>query len=253
MKPRLGMFLSLSAAALLIGCGKQHTVPVESAEAEAVPLFQGNKGIWLPEETRKLLGVESAEVAEQPMQQELRKLARVYRAARDGAPACASVLLTTAEAKDLKPGQAIRLKKGGFPEEVPGKLARVDEQTQTALGQAEALLEFDDARTRVAAGTFLTATFLIGEPRPVLVVPQSALLTAAEGTFVYAVNGKHFTRTEIKIAATTDGFVEVEDGLYPGDRVAVQGVGSLWLIELSALKGGKPCCAVPKRETAAAR
>jgi multidrug efflux pump subunit AcrA (membrane-fusion protein) len=94
----------------------------------------------------------------------------------------------------------------------------------------------------------LTATFLIGEPRPVLVVSRSALLTAAEGTFVYAVNGTHFTRTKIKIGATTDGFVEVEDGLYSGDKVVAKGMESLWLIELSALKGGKPCCAVPRRE-----
>jgi len=253
MKPRIGILLSLTAAAVLVGCGKQHTAFVESAEVEAVPLFQGNKGIWLPEETRKLLGVESAEVAERPMQQQLRKLARVYRAARDGAPACASVMLTAAEAIDVKPGQTIRLKAAGAQEEFPGKLARVDEQTQAALGQAEALLEFDDAQPGVAAGTFLTATFLIGEPRAVLVVSQSALLTAAEGTFVYAVNGKHFTRTKIKTAATTDAFVEVEDGLYSGDSVAVKGVGSLRLIELSALKGGKPCCAVPKRESASVR
>ena len=253
MKPRNLMVLSLAAAAVLAGCGNDHNASVESAAGEAVPLFQGNKGIWLPDETRKLFGVEVAEVAEQPMQQALRKLAQVYREALDGAPAGASVMLTTAEMKDLKPGQALRLKAAGSPEDVPGRLARVDDQAQSALGQTEALVEFDDAQQRVAVGTFLTATFLIGEPRPVLVVSQSALLTAAEGTFVYAVNGTHFTRTKIKIGATTDGFVEVEDGLYSGDSVVAKGVESLWLIELSALKGGKPCCAVPRREPPSGR
>jgi hypothetical protein len=253
MKPRNWMFLSLAAAAVLAGCGRNHNASVEFAQDEAVPLFQGNKGIWLPDETRKLFGVEVAEVAEQPMQQELRKLARVYREARDGAPAGASAMLTTAEMKDLKPGHAIRLKAAGSQEEVPGKLARVDEQTQSALGQAEALVEFDDAQQRVTVGAFLTATFLIGEPRSVLVVSKTALLTAAEGTFVYAVNGKHFTRTKIKTGATTEGFVEVEDGLYSGDQVVAKGVESLWLIEWNALKGGKPCCVVAKRETPSAR
>ena len=253
MTPRNWIFLSVAAAAVLVGCGKQHHASVEPAEGEAVPLFQGNKGIWLPDETRKLLGVEVAEVAEQPMQQELRKLARVYREGRDGATAGAIAMLTTAEAKDLKPGHAIRLRAAGSQEEIQGTLARVDEQTQSALAQSEALVEFDDAQPRVAAGTFLTATFLIGEPKSVLVVPRTALLAAAEGMFVYALNGKHFTRTKVKIGATTDGLVEVEDGLYPGDRVVAKGVESLWLIELSALKGGKPCCVVPKRETAPAR
>jgi hypothetical protein len=253
MKPRHWMVLSLAVVGVLAGCRKQPNAAVASSQDQAVPLYQANTGIWLPDETRELFGVSVAEVAEQPMQRALRKLARVYREARDGAPASASAMLTTAEMKALQPGQAIRLQTPGSQEEVHGKLARLDEQAQSALGQVEALVDFDDPQQRVAVGTFLTATFLIGAPRSVLTVPRSALLAAAEGTFVYAVNGRHFTRTKIKIGATTDGFAEVEDGLYSGDRVVAQGVGSLWLIELSALKGGKPCCVVPKKETASAR
>jgi hypothetical protein len=247
------MVLSFAAAAALAGCGRQHNRSGESSEGETVPLFQANNGIWLPDATRELFGVNVAEVAEQPIQLELRKPARVYREARDGAPADASVMLTTSEMKDLKPGQAIRLMAAGSQAEIAGRLARLDEQAQSALGEVEALVQFDDAQLQFAVGTFLTATFLIGEPRPVLVVSRSALLTAADGTFVYAVNGRHFTRTKIRIGTTTDGLVEVEDGLYAGDRVVTQGVESLWLIELSALKGGKPCCVVPKKESPPAR
>jgi hypothetical protein len=214
-----------------------------------VPLFQEKRGVRLPDETKKLFGVEVAEVAEQPMQRALRKLARVYREARDGAPGRASVTLTAAETKDLKPEHLVRLNAADFEDDLRGKLTRVDEQTHSALGQAEALVEFADAQRRVASGAFLTARFLIGEPKSVLVVPKTALLTAADGMFVYAVNGEHFTRTKIKVGAATDGFVEVEDGLYSGDVVVVKGVESLWLIELSALKGGKPCCVAPKKET----
>jgi multidrug efflux pump subunit AcrA (membrane-fusion protein) len=162
-------------------------------------------------------------------------------------------MLTTAEMKDLKPEHAVRLKADGSGDERLGRLVRVDEQTHATLGQTEALVEFAYTQHRVAIGTFLAATFLIGESKPVLVVPKTALLTAADGTFVYAVNGEHFTRTKIKVGAATDRFVEVEDGLYSGDMVVVKGVESLWLIELSALKGGKPCCAVPKKETALAK
>jgi len=252
MKPRNLMSLSL-AAALLAGCGKEHNPSVESAEGQAVPLFQEKKGIRLPDETKKTFGVEEAEVAEQPMQREMRKLARVYREARDGAPAAASVMLTTAETTDLKPGHVVRLKATGAEEELSGNLARVDERTYPALGQAEGLVEFADAQQRAAIGTFLTATFFIGEPKTALVVSKAALLNAADGTFVYAANGEHFIRTKIKVGAATDGFVEVEDGLYAGDRVVVKGVESLWLIELSALKGGKPCCAAPKKETASSK
>ena len=248
-------FLSWSLAVgwLLAGCGEKHRPSGGSIESEGVPLFQEKKGIKLPDEMKKAFGVEVAEVTEQPMQREIRKFARVYREARDGAPGSASVMLTTAETKDLKPGQMVQLKVDGSKDDHHGKLARVDEQSHSALGQAEALVEFADAQQRATAGTFLTATFLIGEPKSALVVPKTSLLTAADGTFVYAVNGEHFIRTKIKTGALTAGFVEVEDGLYSGDMVVVKGVESLWLIELSALKGGKPCCAVPKKETASTK
>jgi hypothetical protein len=253
MKFLASLPLSLAVGWLFAGCGEKHNSSVESAEGEAVPLFQEKKGIRLPDEMKKVFGVETAEVAEQPMQREIRKLARVYREARPDALGGASVMMTTAETRDLKPGQMVRLKVDGSDSELSGELARVDEQTHSALGQAEALVEFADAQQRVGVGAFSTATFLIGESKPVLVVPKTALLTAADGRFVYAVNGEHFTRTKIKTGAATDGFVEVEEGLYSGDEVVAKSVESLWLIELSALKGGKPCCAVPKKETAAAK
>lgn len=249
MKSLPFLFWALATGCLLAGCGEKHSPSAGSVESQGVPLFQEKKGIRLPDEMKKAFGVQVAEVTEQPMQREIRKFARVYREGRADTPGGASVMLTATEAKDLKPGQMVRLKVDGFEDDLRGKLARVDEQTHSALGQAEALVEFADGQQRVTAGTFLTATFLIGEPKSVLVVPKTALLTAADGTFVYAVNGEHFTRTRIKIGAATDAVVEVEDGLYAGDMVVVNGVDSLWLIELSAVKGGKPCCAVPKKET----
>ena len=93
----------------------------------------------------------------------------------------------------------------------------------------------------------MTATLTNGEARPVFVVPESALLVTADGSYVYAVNGTHLTRTRVKTGAASEGFVEIEDGLYAGDSVAAKGVDGLWLVELSALKGGTPCCPVPKK------
>src|SRR5262245_59237335 len=103
MKCSLLVGLSLVVGWLFAGCGKQHHSSTELAETEPIPLFQEKKGILLPEEMKKAFGVEIVEVAERPMQRELCKLARVYRAACDGAPAAACVMLTTAETNNLKP------------------------------------------------------------------------------------------------------------------------------------------------------
>ena len=243
----------LAAGWLLTGCGKLPSPAGESVSGQGVPLFQEKKGLRLPDEMKKDFGVEVAEGAERTMQREVRKLARVYREPRDGAPGAASLMLTAGEAEGFKPGQAVRLKAAGADGEFDGTVVRLDGQTQSAVGQAEVLVEFADRQQRIPGGAFLTATFNVGPARLVLAVPSGALLDLADGTFVYAVNGEHFTRTRVKAGAAADGFVGIEDGLYSGDMVVTKGIESLWLIELSALKGGKPCCAAPKKEPAATK
>lgn len=243
----MNWFTVIFLAGLMAGCSsKQSDGTGPEAGAESIPLFQKNKGILLPAEMRQQFGMELAEVAERPMRRQWQRLAQVFRPASDAAPAAATVMLTLVEAKELKPGQSVRLKAAAADEAMPANLLSVDEQVRPALGQLEGLVEFADSQRRFSVGTFLTATFT-GDAKPVLAIPDTALLHAADGTFVYVANGEHFTRTKIKTGATTDGYVEVEDGLYAGDVVVTRGISSLWLIELSALKGGKPCCAAPKK------
>jgi multidrug efflux pump subunit AcrA (membrane-fusion protein) len=72
-------------------------------------------------------------------------------------------------------------------------------------------------------------------------IPKSALLTTAEGTFVYAENDEYFLRTPVQVGAVNENHVEIIDGLYTGDVVVTTPVMSLWLAELQILRGGKAC------------
>ena len=221
------------------------------ADAEKRSLFQKGRGVWLPDELKKEFGVETFEVIEKLLSRRLTKTARIYRAASDSEMAEASVLVTAEETKELNLGQAVNLRRTQNDEPpVTGRLTRMDENARQVLGQVEVLVEFVDAERRFPVGTFLLATFVTREAKLVFVVPESALLKAADGCFVYAVNGAHLTRTPVKPGAVSDGFVEIEDGLYAGDAVVAKGIENLWLVELSALKGGTPCCPVPKKNAA---
>jgi hypothetical protein len=245
MRPHFVILL----AVLLAGCNsKPGNSAAPEAATETVNLFHEGKCVLLPEEMRRQFGLETAEVAEKPMRSQLQKLAQVFRTASDSTKSEAMMMLTIAEARELKPNQPVLLKAADSTDEMRGKLARVDESTRVALGQVEGLLEFVDDQQRYPVGAFLTATFG-ARTKNALVIPVTALLSAADGTFVYVVNGKHFTRTKIKTGAAFDGYIEIEEGLYAGDEVVARGVDNLWLIELSALKGGTPCCAVPKKQT----
>jgi membrane fusion protein, heavy metal efflux system len=182
------------------------------------------------------------------MQRHVERAAQVYRAGVGGGASSALLLLDADEAATLKTGQSMQLRAAtGEKRELPGKLIRLDTRATAALGHVEGVVEFADPEQRFAVGEFVTAAFIIGEPKPALVVPESAVLLIADGAYVYAVNGTHLTRTRIRMGATSGGLVEVQDGLYAGDSVVVKGVENIWLVELSALKGGTPCCPVPKK------
>ncbi|MBI3870443.1 MAG: hypothetical protein HY299_18095 [Verrucomicrobia bacterium] len=236
--------------ALGVGCDSK---PAGSAESEGgtntVALFKEGKGVWFTDETKKLFGVEVAEVGEKPMRRRVEKTAQVYRAADDGGTASGIVRLTTNELASLSVGQSLRLSAGpNDASQFKGRLERLDIQTLPLFGEVEALIEFTDPNHRCSVGDFLTVSF-DGESKPALVVPESALLTAADGSYVYTVNGTRLTRARVKAGAAANGLVAIEDGLYAGDSVAAKGVENLWLVELSALKGGTPCCPAPKKNS----
>ena len=207
-----------------------------------------NKGVHLPPELRRDLGVVTAEVMEKSVTPRLQKRAQVYRAAEAGSPAAALTWVNEAEAKTLQAGEKVGLRSGGSNAcEFSGNLTRLEKSSSAAPGQIEALLEFTDPERRCAVGSSLVATFSGGSAHTALTVPEAAVIHGAVGAFVYAVIGEHFTRTPVKTGAVTDGWVEITDGLYAGDVVAVKAAESLWLIELSALKGGSPCCPAPMK------
>lgn len=250
MSARVRQLIWLPLAALLAGCGAERAEhdAGETPAAKEVELFVKNKGVRLPPELQRDLGVATAEVMEKSVKPRLQKQAQVYRAAEGGSPAAALTWLDEAEARALEIRHKIELRSGGADaREFSGNLIRLEKSSSAAPGQVEALLEFTDSDRRCAVGSSLVATFSGVTARTALTVPEAAVIHGAGGAFVYAVNGEHFTRTPVKLGATADGWVEITDGLYAGDVVATQAADAMWLIELSALKGGSPCCPAPMK------
>src|SRR5688572_9746913 len=230
----------------LAGCGINDSGHDAQAahEEETLPsaeLFEKGRGVRLPEEMARSLGVEIAEAAERPFRERLEVSARVYQAGR------AIATLSPDAAARLSVGEAVTLRASdASPDVITGQLARLDSQTAT-LGQVEALFEFADASGRYPVGSSMISAFLGREQQTALAVPASAVLQGTESAFVYAVSGSHFVRTPVKVGMTNDGWVQVIDGLYAGDSVVAKACEAMWMIELCALKGGTPCCPVGKK------
>ena len=247
-RPLLGWGKNLPLALLLSfgSCGCKEGTPVsakEGAKGEAADgssvKFKAGKGLLLPEQTRKAIGLEIVEVSEQRLVPQVITQVQVYCPTDASGRAHALARLKADEAKQLKPGQSVRLQPvGDVTGIITGKVVRLDSLTEGFLGQTEVLLDVPDEGGRCVIGTIFKAVFDLGDAKSVTAIPKSAMLSAAEGPFVYVVNGQHFLRTLIKLGAKNEEWIEVTDGLYAGDKIVARPVETLWMTELRAVKGG---------------
>lgn len=219
--------------ATLLGCGERdfHRDTAGEPEEKGVKVcgFKDNHGVFVNDEVRHALGVATMEVVSKTIPKTRRATARVF------APGKASILVDTNIASSLKVGQRVLLD-------------GTHEGTISALeggGHAEAIVSFAGS---FPIGAHLHATLHAERSEPLPAVPQSSLLAAATGDYVFVANGEHLLRTPVKIAGTAEGWLAIADGLLDGDVVVTNGVQALWCIELQATKGGYACCAVAKKE-----
>lgn len=234
----------LSVSALLVGCGPKSTDLAAIADTVIVgPEYSANKGLFVPEETRQSLGLKTVEVGEQKLSSTVDFSLRVYDAS--GPVARASGSVTPDQASALKIGQplAMRLSDGRTD---TGTITALSEHTAKATGAVEVLVDIPKSAS-IVAGDFVSAKVTLDVGGSVATVPRSALIQAIDGYSVYAVSGKHFVRTPVKIGALNAEVAEVKEGLYSGDQVVSEAAMSLWLTELAAVKGGHACCAVPAK------
>jgi hypothetical protein len=249
----------LLTAALFAGCGKkekdaqgesakeEHSKEDGHGHGEESPSgagFKAGKGVILTEETRKILGVEVADVEDRKMAEQIRFTAQIF-AINHNHPltetnhAMCSVrgagFVTSNNSTLVKPGLIVDLLQGTNPS-VPAYVVGV--QKTLAIGEAEIVVSATNATGLLKSGDFLPARITLPREKEVPTVPASALLRTSEGTFVYAVNGDAYFKTAVKVGDETEDWIEITDGLLAGDQVVTKPVQTLWLIELRATKGG---------------
>ena len=246
-------------ALALAGCGHQdgdghshggdetHSHEDGHGHGEASPSgasFKAGKGVLLTDETRKILGIEVADVTERKFPNQIRLTVQVFgekhhpALKEDDHTGCdvhGSGFLSTNAATMVRAGQGVHLLRG-TNNPLAGVVLAV--QKALALGESEVVIGISNAMTALKPGEFVPARITLPRDKAVMVIPQAALLRTAEGTFVYAVNGDAYFRTAVKVGAEADGWVEITDGLLAGDQIVTRLAQTLWLVELRATKGG---------------
>ena len=258
---RLALLACLAAAGLLLlaGCGpaKQAAPEGEAShghshdhdhghgtESPSGASFKAGQGVTVTDETRQLIGLEIADVTDRALPNEIRLTVQVFgqehhhRLDADDHAGCdvhGSGFLATNTAGAVRPGHPVQLLKDTNR---PLGAVVLSVQKALALGESEVVVGVSNAAAALQPGEFVPARIRLPRARAVPTIPSSALLRTSEGTFAYVVNGSAYLRTPVQAGAEADGWVEIGDGLLPGDQVVTQPVTTLWLIELRATKGG---------------
>jgi hypothetical protein len=236
--------IGLSAALALFGCQPKSTdSPVTGKTVTVGPQFSAKKGLFVPEDTRRSLGVKTVEVTEQKLARTVDIELRVYEVIKNASLATGTV--TPEQAKQLQAGEAmlIRTRDGRT---ITGKIRALNDQLK-ATSVIEVLVEIPTGSDALPVGEFLQASGTLESSESVVTIPRAALLECTDGHSVYTVNGEHLLRTPVKVGVVNAKLVEITDGLYAGDQVVLQPVMSLWLTELAAVKGGQSCCVAPSK------
>lgn len=249
MKANSILCLALFAA----GCSRQDSHEAgehghaHHAEAESMGAdFDPEQGLALSDEAAGMIGIETAPAVRRELALEFTAPARVFHAAHQHAEmfpghkdghAYANVMVPASRAGNIRTNQPVELTLPGTGETVQGRIARVERSAARAIGQLEIVVEIPDPEERFPLGGFFEAR-LKGAERDALVIPRTALVEAATGSFAYVQNGDRYKRTPLKTGGITSDYVEVLEGLDEGDQVVTQGARGLWLTELRFTKGG---------------
>ena len=128
----------------------------------------------------------------------------------------------------LQPGQQVEGTTAAYVQAFTGELAAVDSRVDPVNRSITARATFDNADGILKPGLLMQVTVL-GDRRMALLIPEESLLSRASEHFVWQLDRENTSaqRVSVEIGDRRPGWVEVVEGLAPGDRIVRDGVGRL--------------------------
>jgi len=177
------LILLMPIAAALNSCSDSAASP--SPETESAPengaQYKEGKGVTLTPLMAQSIQLKTAEVQEEVIAHSYSATLQATQMGNE-----ASGWLTEEQASQVQTGMIVELGS------TKGRVLRMEKSPFVALGDYEVIVTTDET---LQPGAALAATFRFPAGDAVTSIPKSALLTTAEGTFVYAENDEYFLRT----------------------------------------------------------
>ena len=124
----------------------------------------------------------------------------------------------------LRVGGEVRIRVTAYPETTfTGKISHISDAMDSDKRTVHFWAEVDNPAHQLKPGMFAEQTIVLEKIADVLSVPLNAVLEEGGSRFVFVEHGAAYTKQEIVVGAEDDRFIEIRDGLFPGERVVVQG------------------------------
>lgn len=134
-------------------------------------------------------------------------------------------------AGQLKPGQAARIRVSAYPErDFPAHLDHIAAEADAESGTIEAAFHVDNPDHLLRPQMSAEFSIVLSQRDGVMSIPREAVQGDAGGRFVYIADYElknAFVKAPVVLGAQNDRFVEVKEGLFPGDEVVTRGAYSL--------------------------
>ena len=125
-------------------------------------------------------------------------------------------------------GSEVRIHVAAYPETIyTGKISGISDIVEPEEQTVHFWAEIENPDHQLKPGMFAEQTILLEKGVDVLSVPLNAVIEDGGSRFVFVAYGATYTKHEIVVGAKDDRYIEVKDGVMPGERVVVQGTHQL--------------------------
>ncbi|MEQ1860864.1 MAG: efflux RND transporter periplasmic adaptor subunit [Chthoniobacteraceae bacterium] len=134
-------------------------------------------------------------------------------------------------AGQLKAGLAARIRVSAYPDrDFAANLEHLGAEAEAESGTIEAAFHVENPEMLLRPQMSAEFSIVLSQREGVMSIPREAVQGDAGGRFVYIADYelKHaYVKTSVVLGAQNDRFVEVKEGLLPGDEVVTRGAYSL--------------------------
>jgi membrane fusion protein, heavy metal efflux system len=136
-------------------------------------------------------------------------------------------------------GQPVEVVTQSYPGKIfKGRISSLDSTINPETRTLAVRAILDNPGGLLKPAMFATLRLTTGSrAQPVTVIPRSAVLEVDGASVVYVQNGDAFEPTAVTLGQSDGAWIEVKDGVFPGDKVVSE---RAFQLRAQALKGGTP-------------